>query len=533
MKRKIYAFCALAVLFSLLTFMFSTNVNYVASAEQGTIKGMISTVGEGSALLELCDMEQTVSKLTAHAGGYTLNAPTGDYVLTVSKEGNVSRTYAVSLKNEKCNLYIKLHPAGDLSGNGRMEMGDVARIYAHCKGTVLLKDEYLLRCADCQNNGSINIGDVSWVYSLATDQGPAEVGAVPSYVKKEADRVADLVLSQQTDRSLVFAALSDIHYPYDDQSDGDAYTAQSLRHAGLAIAEMKKQLSLDFVGLFGDYVMGGPQSTIAESKAALEYVDNAMYAAGLGIQQIWLQGNHDRNPYDTDDGALTPEEIYSYVFSHNTGTVVDPDHPRSGYGYKDFEKQKIRVIYWNSSEIAGVEEVTDHCFTAAQFRWMAEVAFDFGSKKVPAEWGVVMLSHMPVNWSSNLTAFVDAYISGSCATVNAADDVTVTVDFTGKERAEFICAINGHTHNYRSSRVGKNQFWQIAVPQICAGRYNEYGTSWPEGGGELGANGKPVYYFKKANRAQDTSFCVFVVDRENRKIQAVHYGAGIDREFDY
>ena len=533
MKRRICAFCVLAVLLSLLTSMFLPNVNYAASAQKGTVKGMISTVGEGFALLELCADEQTPSKLTVHDGRYTLNAPAGDYVLTVSKAGNVSRTYAVTLKEGDCNLYLKLHSPGDLSGNGRVEMGDVARTYAHCKGTVLLKDEYLLRCADCQSNGSINIGDVSQIYALATAKRPGTVEGVPACVKQEADRVVDLVRSKRTDRSLVFAALSDIHYPYDDQSDGDAYTSQSLRYAGMAITEMKEQLSLDFMSLLGDYVMGASDSTIEESKAALEYVDNVMYEAGVGVQQIWLQGNHDRNPYNTDDGDLTAEEIYSYIFCHNTGTVVDPAHPRSGYGYKDFEKQKLRVVYWNSSELSGVETVTDHCFTADQFRWMAEVAFDFSSKTVPSEWGVVMLSHMPVNWNNHLKNFVDAYISGTCAAIQAADDASVTVDFTGKERAEFICAINGHTHNYRASRMGKNQFLQISVPQICAGRYNEYGATWPQGGGELDAGGKPVYYLKQQNSAASTSFCVFVVDRDNRKIHALHYGAGIDREFDY
>jgi hypothetical protein len=258
-----------------------------------------------------------------------------------------------------------------------------------------------------------------------------------------------------------------------------------------------------------------------------------MYEAGQGIQQIWLQGNHDRNPYDTDDGDLTPEELYSYIFSHNAGTVVDPRHPMGGYGYKDYDQQKIRVIYWNSSEIAGVQNVTDHCFTADQYLWMSETAFDLRCKEAPAEWAIVMLSHMPTNWHSQMTKFINAYISGEKTTVTAADNVKVTVNFAGRNQAEFICAINGHTHNFRYSQVGKNRFWQIAVPQICAGRYNEYGTSWPEVGGEVDEQGKPVYYLKTADSARSTSFCVFAVDRENRKIHVLHYGAGVDREISY
>lgn len=369
--------------------------------------------------------------------------------------------------------------------------------------------------------------------SLVEGLQPDNVDGVPPYIQQEAERVADLVQSKRTAQSIVFAAMSDIHYPYDDISDGDANTAQSLRHAGIGISQIRRYAPVDFVGLFGDYVAGGRNSTIAESKDALKFVHNAMYEAGLGVQQIWMQGNHDRNPYDTDDGDLTDDELYSYIFAHNTGTVVDNDNPQRGYGYKDFEAQKLRVVYWNSSDVSGVVNVTDHCFSADQFRWMANTAFDFSDKPAPTDWAVLMLSHMPMNWSASLTSFVDAYISGSSATVTAADDETVSVDFTDKPRAEFICAINGHTHNFRYSRVGANQFWQIAVPQICAGRYNEYGTTWPEGGGELDASGEPVYYRKKVDSAESTSFCVFVVDRKNRKIHALHYGAGIDREIDY
>ena len=357
--------------------------------------------------------------------------------------------------------------------------------------------------------------------------------SVPGYVQQEAERVADLVLDKRTAQSLVFAAASDFHYPYDDASDGEANTAQATIHTGMGIAEIRKHLPLDFVGMFGDYVKGASTSTIAESKVALRFIHKAMYAAGNGVQQIWMQGNHDRNPYDSDDGDLTDDELYSYIFANNTGCVIDSDHVQRGYGYKDFDAQKIRVIYWNSSDTSGVEAVTDHCFSVAQYQWMANTAFDFSSKDTPSEWGIVMLSHMPVNWESALTSFVDAYISGTSVRITAADNISVEVDFTGKNQAEFICAVNGHTHNFRYSRVGDNQFWQIAVPQVCAGRYNEYGTGWPEAGGEVDDNGDPVYYKKTANSAEDTSFCMFIVDRKNRKIHAIHYGAGIDREINY
>lgn len=369
---------------------------------------------------------------------------------------------------------------------------------------------------------------------LTLESGTGQSEAVPSYVVEEAARVAELVLEKRTGQSLVFAALSDIHYPYDDASDGDANTAQAISHAALGIRQIRRALPLDFIGLFGDYVAGSASATIAESKGALKFVHQAMYEAGLGVQQIWMQGNHDRNPYDTDDGDLTDDELYSYIFANNIGCTVDSSQVQRGYGYKDFEAQRIRVIYLNSSDISGAQQAREHMWSAAQLRWLAGPALDFTDKDDPAQWGVVVLSHEPMNWGT-VPAFtiLDGYASGGSGTATATEGESVSFDFTSGTRAEIICCINGHTHNFRYGQIGASNLWYIAVPQVCAGRYNEYGIGWPEVGGEMDAEGNPIYYLKKANSAQDTSFCVFLIDRKNRKIHAFHYGAGIDREIDY
>lgn len=341
---------------------------------------------------------------------------------------------------------------------------------------------------------------------------------VPEYIQTEAERVSDLVLDLRNSKSICFAALSDTHVGVGSD------TKSAVIDTGKAIKEIRKYLPLDFIGLFGDYVAGGKTSTIAGSKNELKFVHKSLYEAMVGVQQIWMQGNHDVNPYDTDDGDLTDEELYSYIFANNIGTIVDEDSVQRGYGYKDFENQKIRVIYWNSSDISGVDNPTDFIISSTQYEWMANTAFNLSDKEDATEWGIVMMSHMPVNWSDNVTNFVDAYISGTTITIGS-----FTADFSTTNQAKFLCAINGHTHNYRCSRVGKNEFWQIAVPQVCAGRYNEYGTSWAEVGGELDADGNPIYYYKTQNSATSTSFVVFVIDRKNNKIHAIHYGAGIDR----
>lgn len=51
--------------------------------------------------------------------------------------------------------------------------------------------------------------------------------------------------------------------------------------------------------------------------------------------------------------------------------------------------------------------------------------------------------------------------------------------------------------------------------------------------GEFDEQGNPVYYPKTQGTATSTSFCIVTIDRRNRKIHAVSYGAGHDRTFDY
>lgn len=44
---------------------------------------------------------------------------------------------------------------------------------------------------------------------------------------------------------------------------------------------------------------------------------------------------------------------------------------------------------------------------------------------------------------------------------------------------------------------------------------------------------RPVYYPKIQNTAESTSFCVVSIDRKNRKLHLIAYGAGYDQELCY
>ena len=355
-------------------------------------------------------------------------------------------------------------------------------------------------------------------------------GVAPEYISQEADRVSQLILDNLSPSCICMVNLSDIHL-----SAGNG-TEHALADTALAIQQIRKSVTLDLMVLHGDYVAGGSTSTIAGSKSELTTIRKQMYLPGLGLPQIWLQGNHDRNPYDTDDGDLSDQELYAYIFSHTQQTVVDPENLQRGYGYIDFPNQKIRVVYLNTSDISGADKISDHMISAEQLEWIADVAFKFDNKSDPQNWAIVTVSHAPLNWGGDMScvsSLIDGFISGSSGTVSTSRGESVSYDFTNTDQGQFICSINGHTHNFRASRMGENSWWQIAIPQVCVGRYNEYGTSWPDVGGELDSSGNPVYYYKTLNSATSTSFCVTLIDRDSRKIHALHYGAGIDRVLDF
>lgn len=53
---------------------------------------------------------------------------------------------------------------GDVTGDGKVNIGDTAKIYSHLRGTNLLTDEAVLLFADATGDGRLNMGDVAKVY---------------------------------------------------------------------------------------------------------------------------------------------------------------------------------------------------------------------------------------------------------------------------------------------------------------------------------------------------------------------------------
>ena len=54
---------------------------------------------------------------------------------------------------------------GDVTGDGNLNLGDVAKLYGHIRGTVVLTDAGILFNADFNDDGNLNIGDAAGLYA--------------------------------------------------------------------------------------------------------------------------------------------------------------------------------------------------------------------------------------------------------------------------------------------------------------------------------------------------------------------------------
>lgn len=339
--------------------------------------------------------------------------------------------------------------------------------------------------------------------------------SIPDYVLTEAEEVADKVLTVRNANSFVMSLASDLH------TNGTDASSVGALHVGQAMDVINAITQLDLVSLLGDYETytfsyGDGDTDGEDARESFKHVNKAFSNVKKNVPFIMLQGNHDELSADTTEEAR--QKYYAYIGANNIGTVTDYDNKFRNYGYRDFENYKIRVIYLNSADVSD-SSVTGSCYVSTeQLNWLNTVALNLAD----TNWGVIVLSHHPLNWS------------GMESTLDALD--TYKGNGTG---AELIAHFHGHLHNFRVETMGTNGVVSITIPNACFGRNNEYGTnsSYNEtvhtNFGDTDENGNQRKFNKTVNTSEDTAFNAVVVDRQNHKIHCFNYGAGIDRVVSY
>ncbi len=385
---------------------------------------------------------------------------------------------------------------------------------------------------------------------------------VKSLALVEAERVAALINSVSGKNSFTFAALSDMHVDNVGTGYNQIPTKKSCEFAAKTLAILERTVDIGAAVFLGDYTASSKDYTAEHVIKDFEYVRECF--SDLGDYPVaWIRGNHEINYYKESDRPMTNAELYEYIESNSRGMIVDPLNPTGGYGYIDLPENKIRMIFLNTSDVyteytfIDGEDAPSIGVSSAQLRWFASVALDFSDKANASEWGIILNSHTPLNYNEDtarLLLLLEAYREGgygNISYINSNRYYRIEFDFYGIGRAEIICSIHGHSHNFRSEMISSSDkiepwLWRLCMPNVLAGRENECaaaGDKFAMKWGDFDENGEPLYYTKchwddelgtfVYDEEDATSYCMITVDRDLRKIYAHYVGTGRDRVISY
>lgn len=153
----------------------------------GGISGTVKSSGNasGKMTLKLLDdgtqILQTVG-VVGNSGSYVFEeVEDGVYTLTASKYQHAPRQYQVTVSGGAVTQDVKLCLKGDVTGDGKINVGDTSKTYSHVRKTNLLTDDYAISCADLTGDGRLNVGDTSKIYSAVRNPaGAVEIPPIPS-----------------------------------------------------------------------------------------------------------------------------------------------------------------------------------------------------------------------------------------------------------------------------------------------------------------------------------------------------------------
>ena len=132
-----------------------------------SVSGTVSSASTGEMTVQLWQDSTLVGTATVSgkSGTYTFeNVASGSYQLTFIKADHVTFSQSLTVSGDTMSQDLKLRLLGDVSGDGRINVGDVAKLYGHIKKTAVITDSYVLLCMDMTGDGRLNVGDTARLY---------------------------------------------------------------------------------------------------------------------------------------------------------------------------------------------------------------------------------------------------------------------------------------------------------------------------------------------------------------------------------
>lgn len=403
---------------------------------------------------------------------------------------------------------------------------------------------------------------VSGDVASAIDSISGGYGDIPTYHYTECARVLEKIENFKSahPNHLVFGAVSDIHVN-NTNADTEAKTKASIKHASFALETVGAMGECDFIANLGDlceeqHIWTNPGEDSADYDDYVAYIAkhgasglvnaqfaiNAMKPAFARLTRYSLVGNHDR----TKDTQAQFDLIGSY------NEFDDYGHTQiRGFGYKDFANKKVRVIVLNTidylNDIGG-------CALSYDQKDFLMRALDLSAKSDCAEWQILLLSHIPLDWNdgdynyyADLQAILTAYENGTTASItvnlsyalnerNAVSTYAtyssgkLVYNYSGKNSAKIIANIHGHIHN---NKVGKIKNTSIARISTGNANYANSADKYASYGDYVISASDFSALAKQFGTVKDTSATFYCIDLDAQVVYAYGYGADVDREIIY
>ena len=415
-------------------------------------------------------------------------------------------------------------------------------------GEYLVKDTSLIAIADAFRasrgiDGNITLEKMAELAKEKVDVEDLLLPTdIPDYAITEILEVVNKVRSIQTKDSITFIAMSDSHYPADEEglSFYDEETIASTIQANMAAKVLAYMLNVDFFAHMGDVSWGGETTTVDELKRQIEGFNSYFKEASNNIPCFIAIGNHDAGDYLPDANALPGDYLFNNFTKHSESenTVIDGEE-YGGYCYRDFADKKLRVFLLNTSESI-VYNYTDNATLGSQRVWLANALIDLNSKADADNWSFVILCHYPADYGATMpmSNLLKAYVEGGTITISTEKSTTSTINFSGNNMAKFIAQFHGHVHNFKTDKLSiysngsavKYDANRICIPNGQFNRENYYTTVGSYTDIDFSED---TSYNKTKGTANGTSFVINVINPSEEKIYSICYGAGTDRVIGY
>lgn len=317
--------------------------------------------------------------------------------------------------------------------------------------------------------------------------------------------------------------ITDNHWQY------GGYSVNGLNHYSY-MAYLSRNAPIQAVVMGGDNINGDQdfKEKLAQTKQVMSVMLGRL---GENTDLFPLIGNHDTGIGQgggmSESNNLSPDQL-EQIYRNDENLFGESRNNGSNYGFKDYTKQKIRLIFLNSFDLPtklnslGEYEhsfVNESGYRNKQLNWVAHQALN-----VPGnDWQVIIFSHAPLSGtflgnynqknSETLTAIINAFQNGEKYAVKSDGEfgVDIDVDYSSQGKGTIIGFITGHVHE-----DGQMMYQGIncieTTNSLCQPTLNPW---------------------RVPNTKDEDAWDIYSIDKSNRKISITRFGYGDNREFSY